>query len=112
MFNVFFVTLLPLGQQICFQIASMNPQCPDHPYTAPHRHKRAANTSACGRCTLMTGRHLGHCTIRGNDGAYSPFLATDVTVAKLLQQHGYHTGLVGKVRMQLQMPACCGQKQE
>jgi hypothetical protein len=41
---------------------------------------------------LMTGKHLGHTTIRGNDGAYTPLLATDVIVAKVLQEAGYHTG--------------------
>lgn len=41
---------------------------------------------APSRCTLMTGKHQGHCTIRGNDGAYSPLLNTDVTVAKV-QNH-------------------------
>jgi hypothetical protein len=37
---------------------------------------------------LMLGKHLGHTTIRGNDGAYTPLLDTDVTVAKVLQQAG------------------------
>ena len=41
---------------------------------------------------LMTGRHLGHTTIRGNDGAYTPLLPTDVTVAKVLKDAGYTTG--------------------
>eukprot|EP01059_Diplonema_ambulator_P029375 TRINITY_DN4877_c0_g1_i1.p1 TRINITY_DN4877_c0_g1~~TRINITY_DN4877_c0_g1_i1.p1 ORF type:complete len:494 (+),score=155.67 TRINITY_DN4877_c0_g1_i1:37-1518(+) len=50
---------------------------------------------APSRCTLMTGLHMGHCTIRGNDGSYSPLLPTDVTVAKALQG-AYTTGLVGK----------------
>ena len=51
---------------------------------------------APSRTTLMTGRHLGHTTIRGNDGAYTPLLKTDVTVAKVLKDAGYRTGLVGK----------------
>eukprot|EP01064_Diplonema_japonicum_P026908 TRINITY_DN3851_c0_g2_i4.p1 TRINITY_DN3851_c0_g2~~TRINITY_DN3851_c0_g2_i4.p1 ORF type:complete len:499 (+),score=122.40 TRINITY_DN3851_c0_g2_i4:52-1548(+) len=50
---------------------------------------------APSRCTLMTGLHMGHCTIRGNDGSYSPLLSTDITVAKALQGV-YVTGLVGK----------------
>ena len=37
---------------------------------------------------LMLGKHLGHTTIRGNDGAYTPLLDSDVTVAKVLQQAG------------------------
>jgi arylsulfatase A len=44
----------------------------------------------------MSGLHLGHCTIRGNDGAYSPFLATDETIGKVMKKAGYRTGLIGK----------------
>ena len=51
---------------------------------------------APSRCTLMTGLHLGHCTVRGNDGSYSPMLKTDVTVARVLQKAGYLTFLSGK----------------
>lgn len=51
---------------------------------------------APSRTMLMLGKHLGHTTIRGNDGAYTPLLATDVTVARALQMAGYHTGIVGK----------------
>lgn len=51
---------------------------------------------APSRCTLMTGRDMGHCTIRGNDGTYSPLTQTDVTVAAVLKTAGYTTGLVGK----------------
>jgi uncharacterized sulfatase len=51
---------------------------------------------APSRTMLMTGLHLGHTTIRGNDGAYTPLLATDTTVAKVLQTAGYTTGLIGK----------------
>lgn len=49
---------------------------------------------ASSRCVLMTGLHLGHCFIRGN--AKTNLRPTDVTVAKLLKQAGYRTGLVGK----------------
>lgn len=56
----------------------------------------SAQVCAPSRCTLMTGRHLGHCTIRGNDGAYSPLRPSDVTVAAVLKQAGYRTGVIGK----------------
>lgn len=49
---------------------------------------------APSRCTLMTGLHTGHCRIRGN--AQVPLAAEDVTVAKLLRQAGYATGIIGK----------------
>jgi arylsulfatase A-like enzyme len=49
---------------------------------------------APSRCCLMTGLHTGHARIRGN--AKVPLEASDVTVAKVLKQAGYRTGIVGK----------------
>src|SRR4030095_15763499 len=55
---------------------------------------------APSRSVLMTGQHMGHTTVRGNAGARNmeaqTLLSTDVTVARVLQQSGYATGLVGK----------------
>jgi len=49
---------------------------------------------APSRCALMTGLHTGHAWIRGNsDLSLRP---EDVTIAELLKQAGYHTGLIGK----------------
>jgi arylsulfatase A-like enzyme len=50
---------------------------------------------APSRCALMTGRHVGHCRIRGNkkDIFLEP---SDVTVASVLKQAGYRTGIFGK----------------
>lgn len=55
-----------------------------------------AGSTVCApsRCALMTGRHTGHCTVRGN--ALVPLRAGEVTVASLLKNAGYATGLVGK----------------
>jgi arylsulfatase A-like enzyme len=55
-----------------------------------------AGSTVCApsRCVLMTGLHTGHCHIRGN--ARVNLRPTDVTIARLLQQAGYATGLVGK----------------
>ncbi len=49
---------------------------------------------APSRCVLMTGLHMGHCYIRGN--AKVNLRPQDVTVAEVLKQAGYQTGLVGK----------------
>ncbi len=49
---------------------------------------------APSRCSLMTGMHTGHAFIRGN--ATIPLRPNDRTVAELLKQAGYATGLVGK----------------
>ncbi|MDP6546668.1 MAG: sulfatase-like hydrolase/transferase [Phycisphaerae bacterium] len=50
---------------------------------------------APARSVLMTGRHMGHTTVRGNLGGIS-LLATDVTVAEVLKQGGYKVGGFGK----------------
>jgi arylsulfatase A-like enzyme len=55
----------------------------------------AGNTvCAPSRCALMTGYHMGHARIRGND--HATLKSEDVTVAKLLHEAGYATGLTGK----------------
>ena len=55
-----------------------------------------AGSTVCApsRCVLMTGLHTGHCRIRGN--ARVPLEPADVTVAEVLKEAGYTTGLVGK----------------
>lgn len=61
----------------------------------------AGNTvCAPSRCVLMTGKHTGHAYIRGNREVHpmgqEPLAASEVTVAEVLKQAGYHTGLIGK----------------
>ncbi|MCX6951843.1 MAG: arylsulfatase [Verrucomicrobia bacterium] len=61
----------------------------------------AGNTvCAPSRSVLMTGQHMGHTRVRGNAGrgnmASQTLQATDVTVARVLHDAGYATGLVGK----------------
>src|SRR5438874_9060634 len=43
-----------------------------------------AGSTVCApsRCALMTGKHTGHCTVRGNKTV--PLAARDVTIAALL----------------------------
>lgn len=55
-----------------------------------------AGSTVCApsRCALMTGRHTGHAFVRGN--AQIPLRPDDTTVAELLKQAGYATGLFGK----------------
>ncbi len=57
-------------------------------------HYSGSTVCAPSRCSLMTGLHTGHSRIRGN--SRQPLLPEDVTVAELLQQEGYKTGLIGK----------------
>ncbi len=55
-----------------------------------------AGSTVCApsRATLMLGQHTGHAWIRGN-GEF-PIRAEDVTVAEVLKEAGYATGVVGK----------------
>ena len=55
-----------------------------------------AGSTVCApsRCTLMTGLHTGHALIRGN--ATLALRPQDLTVAEILKEAGYHTGLIGK----------------
>jgi len=58
-----------------------------------------AGSTVCApsRCVLMTGLHLGHCTVRGNaDPQRQSLKDEDVTVAELLRRAGYATALIGK----------------
>jgi arylsulfatase A len=60
-----------------------------------------AGSTVCApsRAALMTGRHTGHASIRGN-GAPStgdvPLPSADVTLAEVLKDAGYRTALIGK----------------
>ena len=80
------------------------------------RHYSGAPVCAPARCVLLTGQHSGHAYIRGNDEwrargkvwdyqsmfddpkleGQRPIPDSVVTVAELLQQQDYHTGMVGK----------------
>jgi arylsulfatase A-like enzyme len=59
-----------------------------------------AGSSVCApsRATLMLGQHTGHARVRNNTGAHGrvPLRPDDVTVAEVLKQAGYRTGIVGK----------------
>lgn len=80
------------------------------------QHYAGAPVCAPSRCVLLTGKHLGHAQIRGNDEWASrgnvwdfeamakdpklegqrPLKAGTKTIGRLLQQAGYKTGVVGK----------------
>jgi arylsulfatase A-like enzyme len=50
---------------------------------------------APSRCTLMTGYHMGHASVRANPGGV-PLLPEDITVAQVLKKAGYTCGCFGK----------------
>jgi arylsulfatase A-like enzyme len=45
------------------------------------------------RCALMTGKHMGHATVKGNGGRLRK---EDITVPMLMKQAGYKTCMIGK----------------
>ncbi len=47
------------------------------------------------RCSLMTGKHMGHASVRANDGG-TPLRSDEPTVASMLKPLGYATGGFGK----------------
>ncbi len=47
------------------------------------------------RCALMTGKHMGHASVRANGGG-TPLRAEEPTIASVLKQKGYATGGFGK----------------
>lgn len=70
------------------------------------RHYSGAPVCAPSRCVLMTGKHLGHAEIRGNQQAkvtfpeftegQHPLSAKATTLAMVLRENGYATGAFGK----------------
>ena len=57
-------------------------------------HYAGSTVCAPSRCCLMTGFHTGHALVRGN--ARVPLRPSDVTIAELLKEAGYSTGIIGK----------------
>jgi len=58
------------------------------------QHYAGSTVCAPSRCTLMTGKHTGHCTVRGNVDVLMQ--TEEVTVAKVLKNAGYSTACIGK----------------
>ena len=56
-----------------------------------------AAAPVCGplRCCLMTGKHMGHASMRTNGGG-TPIRAEEPTIATMLKEKGYATGGFGK----------------
>ena len=57
-------------------------------------HYAGSTVCAPSRCCLMTGLHTGHALVRGN--ARQSLRPDDLTVAEILKEQGYATGLIGK----------------
>lgn len=59
------------------------------------RYYAGATVCAPSRSVLMTGKHQGRTSVRGNREG-SGLTKNDVTVARVLQQAGYRTAIIGK----------------
>lgn len=62
-------------------------------------HYSGSTVSAPSRCSLLTGKDMGHSFIRGNkvEGDYEcPLSANEVTIADMLKKEQYATACVGK----------------
>jgi arylsulfatase A-like enzyme len=58
------------------------------------QHYAGDTVCAPSRCCFMTGRHTGHCTVRGNvDVLMKP---DEATIGKVLKRSGYSTACIGK----------------
>ncbi|MFD9031021.1 sulfatase-like hydrolase/transferase [Streptomyces sp. NPDC059567] len=57
-----------------------------------------AAVCAPSRCSLLTGLHTGHSTVRANpsSGGQGSLTADDTTFAEVLRARGYRTALIGK----------------
>ncbi|MCZ2155912.1 MAG: arylsulfatase [Bryobacterales bacterium] len=57
-----------------------------------------AGTTVCApsRCSLMTGKHTGHATVRGNAHPAPGLDKAELSVAEVLKRAGYRTALFGK----------------
>ncbi len=57
-----------------------------------------AGTSVCApsRCSLMTGKHTGHATVRGNQRPEAPLTVDELTLPRVFKAAGYATALIGK----------------
>ena len=65
------------------------------------QHYAGAAVSAPSRCSLLTGLHTGHATVRGlpkfsASGNPVDMTDKDITLGNLLQQEGYQTACIGK----------------
>lgn len=64
------------------------------------QHYSGSTVCAPTRCSLMTGKHTGHCVVRGNrevkPEGQAPMPADVVTIPRLLKEAGYTTGMFGK----------------
>jgi arylsulfatase A-like enzyme len=60
------------------------------------QHYAGSTVCAPSRCALMTGKHVGHGSIRGNQPVGQLIRPEETTLAEVFKQAGYATGIIGK----------------
>ena len=103
--NIIFILAddLGYGDVGCYGQEKIQTPCLDQMAAEGMKFTQAyAGSTVCApsRCSLMTGMHQGHAFIRGNtsmiDRVRVPLRSEDTTVAEVLKDAGYTTGLIGK----------------
>ncbi|HPO31547.1 MAG TPA: sulfatase-like hydrolase/transferase, partial [Candidatus Hydrogenedentes bacterium] len=102
--NIIFILAddLGYGDLGCYGQQLIQTPCLDRMAAEGLRFTQAyAGSTVCApsRCALMTGMHMGHARVRGNadrQGNIVPLRPEDRTVAEVLRDAGYVTGLIGK----------------
>ncbi len=98
--NVIYIILDDLGMYDTGCYGSKQIQTPNIDRLAAEGMKFETAYSGCTVCapargTLMTGKHMGHSSVRANPGG-TPLAAEDVTMAQMLKGAGYACGGFGK----------------
>ena len=60
------------------------------------RHYSGSTVCGPSRASLLTGKHTGHTSVRGNQPSGQLLQPEETTIAEVLKSVGYITGLVGK----------------
>jgi arylsulfatase A len=57
-----------------------------------------AGSTVCGpsRCAILTGRHTGQCSVRGNGRLMERYESAEVLIPTVLKTVGYRTAMIGK----------------
>ncbi len=98
--NVIYIILDDLGMYDTGCYGSKQIRTPNIDRIAAEGIKLTEAYSGCTVCapargTLMTGKHMGHSSVRANPGGVS-LQASDVTIAEMLKKAGYACGGFGK----------------
>ncbi|MCB0633042.1 MAG: arylsulfatase, partial [Lewinella sp.] len=87
------------GDLSCFGQQTLKTPNIDHLAAEGMRFTRHyAGSTVCGpsRASLLTGKHTGHTSVRGNQPSGQLLQVAEVTIPEVLKRAGYVTGMAGK----------------